>query len=111
MQPNVIGGRLCLRQHGVESYAAGEEKYEWNGKRRRRHVLALAIILPVILLVVIPGFLLILGLGRVAGREMPRPGDATPIHGPSHEREIAGQVQLSHTREIIRRQRAGANCN
>jgi hypothetical protein len=89
-----------------------EEKYERNGyPTRRQRVLALVIILPVVLLVVIPGFLLIFSLGRAAGRQAPKPGDAAPIRRPSPSSQIAGQLQLFGSRAVISRRAANVGNN
>jgi hypothetical protein len=93
----------------MENRFAVEEKCEENGKRtRRQHVLALAIGLPVVL-VIIPGFLLILGLGKAAGRERPRPAGTSPISGSPRERPIAVQLQLFRPRDIKLRRLAKAD--
>ncbi len=71
-----------LRAKRGESRFVGEEKCEQNGNRRRRYqVLTLAIVLPVVL-VILPGFLLILGLGRAAGKERPRPAGTSAMVDP-----------------------------
>ncbi len=74
-------------------------------------MLALGVILPAVLLVVIPGILLVFGLSRSAGKEVPRPGDAGPICGPAREGEIAVQLQLFRTRDGVRGRLARADHN
>lgn len=102
----------CPLARRREGRLASEEKREGNGNRKRRHdMLALAIILPVVLLVVIPGFLIIFGLSRAAGKEVPRPGDTAPICRPAREREIAVQSQLFRTPDGVRRRLARADYN
>jgi hypothetical protein len=91
---------------------AGEEKYEGNGNHnRRRRVLALAIIVPVVFLVVIPGFLLIFGLCRAAKKEVPRPGDIAPVRRLVPCRGIVGRRQANRDAHALRRQLARANYN
>ena len=74
-------------------------------------MLVLAIILAVVLLVVIPGWLLILGLGRAADLKAPRPGDTAPVRGPSQGREIVRPAHTLRNRDIMRRRLAKANYN
>jgi hypothetical protein len=94
----------------LEGRLVGEEKCERNGNRRRRHpMLALVIILPVVFLVLIPCCLLVIGLGRAAGVEVPSPGDAASIRRPLADDEIAGQLLLFRTRDFMRRHQAGAD--
>ena len=73
-------------------------------------MLALAIALPVVL-VILPGFLLILGLGRAAGKEGPRPADTSAMSGPSCERPVAVQLQLFRPRDNKIRRLAKADLN
>jgi hypothetical protein len=72
-------------------------------------MLALIIVLPVVLLVVIPGLLLGFGLGRAADKRAPRPGEARRIRRPSPQ--IAGQLRLFGTRSIMSRRQASAECD
>ena len=74
-------------------------------------MLVVAIIVAVALLVVIPGWLLILGLGRAADLKAPRPGDTAPVRGPSQGREIVRQTHTLRNRDIMRRRLAKANYN
>ena len=104
------------RRKGCE--AAGEEalgqgeKRETNGNRKRGYyMLALAIIPPVVLFVVVPAFLLVVGLCRSAAQEPPTPGDTGPIRTPSSGPRIVGQPYAWRKRRIMRRQLAKANYN
>ena len=100
-----------LRAKRGEICFVGEENCEKNGNPGRRyHVLALAIVLPVVL-VILPGFLLILGLGRAAGKDRPRPADASAMSGLSRERPDAVQLQLFRPRENKIRRLAKADLN
>jgi hypothetical protein len=74
-------------------------------------MLALAISLPVVLFVVVPGFLLIFGLCRSAAQEPPTPGDTGPIRRPSSGPRIVGQTDAWPKRRSMRRQMAKANYN
>ena len=66
-------------------------------------MLVLAIVLPVVLLVVIPGFLLLLGLAKTAGKRTPRPGDAERLRRPVPHRKIVAQTQAARYCEMMRR--------
>ncbi len=74
-------------------------------------MLGLAIVLPVVLLVVIPGFLLIFGLAGAAGRRTPRPGVAERVRGPMPRRKIVGQTQAARYCEMMRRRLARPDYN
>ena len=95
----------------VVNRLAGEEKCEASGNRKPHPVLTLAIILLLIFLVVIPGFLLILGLCQAAAFRMPRPRCTTSIDRPSHAHLIVGRTQTWHNRDTMRRRLARANYN
>jgi hypothetical protein len=69
-------------------------------------MLGVAIVLPVVVLVVVPGFLFIFGLARVAGKRAPRPGVAEPSRRPAPRRRIAGQTQAARYCEMMRRRLA-----
>jgi hypothetical protein len=102
--------KFCGR-NGREICFVGEENCEKNGIPGRRYqVLALAIVLPVVL-VILPGFLLILGLGRAAGKDRPRPADTSETSGLSCERPVAVQLQLFRPRDSKIRRLAKADLN
>lgn len=91
---------------------ACEERSGENGNPKRRpRMLAIAVVLPVVALVVVPGILLILGLGRAASREAPVPGDSVQVCRPSYDRQIVGQLQLFRTRDNIGRRLAQVDFN
>ena len=73
-------------------------------------MLALAIVLPVVL-VILPGFLLILGLGRAAGKDRPRPAGESAMDGLSCEQPVAVQLQLFRPRDNKIRRLAKADLN
>jgi len=74
-------------------------------------MLALEIVLPVVVLVVIPGLLLMFGLARSAGRRVPRPGDMAPLCRPLAAPQIPGQLQLFRSRDTVWRRVAKADYN
>jgi hypothetical protein len=74
-------------------------------------MLVLAVIVAVVVLVVIPGWLLLFGLGRAADLKAPRPGDTAPVRGPSQGREMVCHAHTLRSRDTMRRRLAKANYN
>jgi hypothetical protein len=74
-------------------------------------MLALAIILPLVLLVVIPGLLLVFGLCRAAAVVSPVPGESTPVRRSSRVDEVIARRRAWRNRDVMRRRVARADYN